>query len=135
MSKVTGGCLCGQVRYESDADPQMIAICHCSHCQKVSGSAFSVNLAMPAESVRMTGDLTTYEDVGTSGKPVLRMFCDKCGSSIGSDVKAFPGLLFLKAGTLDDASWVQPGLEIWTDSAQSWVTPCEAAERVAGNPS
>ena len=134
MSKVAGSCLCGSVKYESDAEPQMVAVCHCSHCQKTSGSAFSVNLAMPADSVHMSGKIASYEDTGTSGKPVIRMFCSKCGSSLASDVKAFPGLLLVKAGTLDDASWVKPGLEIWTESAQDWVLPCPDAQKFPANP-
>ena len=134
MSKVAGSCLCGNVKYQSDAEPQMVAICHCTHCQKASGSAFSVNLGMPADSMHITGKPTTYEDVGTSGKPVLRMFCAKCGSSIATDAKAFPGVLFVKAGTLDDTSWVHPGLEIWTGSAQEWVAPCAEAQRFPANP-
>lgn len=134
MSKVAGGCLCGSVRYESTAEPQMVAICHCANCQKASGSAFSVNIGVPADTVKFTGDLTTYEDVGISGKPVLRMFCNKCGSAIATDAKAFPGILFIKGGTLDDVSWVRPGLEIWTESAQRWVQQCPTTQKFPGNP-
>ena len=94
----------------------MVAACHCTHCRKQSGTAFSMNVAVAAESVKISGDtLKTYEDVGTSGLKVLRKFCGNCGSPIASDVKAFAGLLFLKAGTFDDPSWVTPGAEIWCD--------------------
>ena len=62
MSKITGGCLCGSIRYESDVEPQMIVACHCSTCQKNTGSAFSLNLAMPEDQVTIQGDtLGTYE--------------------------------------------------------------------------
>jgi hypothetical protein len=134
MSKLSGSCLCGSVKYETDADPQMLAICHCSHCQKATGSAFSMNLGVPGDSVHMSGKPTVYEDVGTSGQPVLRMFCGNCGSAIATDAKAFPGVLFLKAGTLDDVSGLKPNLEIWTDSAQPWVTLCTETQKFPANP-
>ena len=56
MGKISGGCLCGAVRYESSAEPLGSAICHCTDCQHVSGSAFSVNVVVPASSVTFKGD-------------------------------------------------------------------------------
>ncbi len=94
MSKVKGSCLCGSGRYESNAEPLMIATCHCSHCRKQSGSAFSVNVGVPKDSVTLTGDsLREYEDKGTaSGIAMLRKFCSACGSPILSEVIAAGGL-------------------------------------------
>lgn len=135
-NKHSGGCLCGGVRYEFTADPAMTAVCHCTHCQKTSGSAFSVVLGVASDSVVVTKSdtLATYKDTGTSGKPVLRKFCSACGAPVISDAAAVPGILFIKAGTLDDTSAISPGLHIWTDSAQSWVSIDETATKVAGNP-
>ena len=69
MSKYRGGCLCGGVRYEGNAEAVMTAVCHCTHCQKTSGSAFSVVIGVPAGSVSVTKDTTlaTYKDTGTTG--------------------------------------------------------------------
>jgi hypothetical protein len=134
MSKVSGRCLCGSVTYQSNAEPTFTAVCHCTHCQR-SGGAFSVNLGMPAESVQVSGaTLANYEDMGTSGNGLNRMFCSKCGSAVATDAKLFPGVLFIKAGTLDDSSWVKPGLHIWTDSAQSWVIIDANVQKVPKNP-
>ena len=122
MRQIIGGCLCGKVRYESDAEPIMVAICHCTHCQKQSGSAFSVNIAIPKGSLRfISGKTTIYEDKGSSGMPVYRHFCSSCGSPIYSDVAAVPQVDFLKSGTLDNANWVKPKISIWCESAQNWV--------------
>lgn len=136
MAKYSGGCLCGGVRYECNADPAMTAVCHCSHCQQTSGSAFSVIIGVPAESVQVTKSTTLaiYTDTGTSGKPVLRKFCNACGAPVISDAAAFPGILFIKAGTLDDTSVIKPGLHIWTASAQPWVSIDETIKTFAGNP-
>lgn len=136
MTEQSGGCLCGGVRYEFDAEPAMTAVCHCTHCQKTSGSAFSVVLGVPAGSVRLvrSGSLATFEYTGTSGQPVLRKFCRVYGAPVISDAAAFPGLLFVKAGTLDDRSRIEPGLHIWTNSAQPWVAIGETTKRFPGNP-
>lgn len=136
MAKIEGQCLCGGVRYASDAEPAFTAVCHCKHCQKTSGGAFSINLGMPADKVQLSGpSLASFEDIGESGKPVIRMFCKTCGSPIASDVKAFPGLLFIKAGTLNDTSSIKPGMHIWTDHAQSWVSIDPSAQKMPKNPS
>jgi hypothetical protein len=122
MPKISGSCLCGAVRYECNAEPLGMAICHCSHCQKVSGSAFSVNIVVPAPSVTWQGQTpASYADKGESGRSLSRKFCRNCGSSIATEAEGLPGALIIKAGTLDDLSWLKPNTHIWTSSAQPWV--------------
>lgn len=135
MAKVEGGCLCGAVRYRSTAEPIMTVICQCTHCQRTSGSPYSVVLAMPKESVEFSGEqLTTYNDKGASGVSVHRQFCGKCGSPIYSDSEAAPKMVFVKAGSLDEASWVCPEAAIWCESAQPWAPLPEGVARIAQNP-
>ena len=135
MPKIEGGCLCGAVRYTCDQQPVVTAICLCTHCQRQSGSAFSVNLGIPKGSLKLTGDsLVSYRDTGSSGQPVHRKFCGKCGSPILSDVEATPQVDFLKAGTLDDPSWVQPQAAIWCNSAQPWTTLPEGIPQFPESP-
>ena len=122
MPKISGGCLCGAVRYECSAEPLGTAICHCTHCQKVSGSAFSVNVVVPAPSLTWQGQsLASYADKGESGKPLSRKFCRNCGSSLATETEALPGAIIIKAGSLDDKSWLKPNYHLWTNSAQPWV--------------
>ena len=76
MSKMNGSCLCGSIRYTCDAEPLLTAVCHCPHCQKQSGTSFSVIVAVPKDSLTIAGQtLKTFDDVGESGLPVLRRFC------------------------------------------------------------
>lgn len=118
----TGGCLCGAVRYAVTGDPAMQLVCHCSHCQKQAGSAFSTIVGVPEASLAVTeGAPKTYVDHGTSGKAVERQFCADCGSPLFSKVEVSPGLVWIKAGTFDDASWFSPAAHIWTKSKQAWV--------------
>lgn len=135
MQELRGGCLCGAVRYRCDAEPLMTAICHCKHCQRQTGTAFSILVAVPKGSLVMEGaQPDTYQDVGESGLPVLRKFCSKCGSPIVSEVAATPTMDWLKAGTLDDPSWLQPQVNIWCASAQPWVPMNDAIPGFPGNP-
>ena len=94
MPKIVGGCLCGSVRYESEAEPTLTAVCHCHHCQKQTSSAFSILVALPKGGLRTEGEaLAAFETVGVdTGLSVTRRFCFKCGSAVMSDLAATPEL-------------------------------------------
>jgi hypothetical protein len=134
MRKMVGGCLCGKVRYSAEVDPVFTAVCHCKNCQKQAGTSFSVVVAVPAPALSVTGPFKTFNDTGDSGKPVRRNFCPDCGSPITSDVEAMPGMTFIKAGTLDDTSWLKPTMEIYCGSAQSWVPQSSETQKFAKGP-
>ena len=136
MPKVAGGCLCGGVRYQSDAEPAIVVTCQCATCQKNTGSSFSLNLGLPQDAVTVEGDtLATYEDhTGASGKPFYRGFCSRCGSPIFGRGEAYEGLIFIKAGTLDDSSWVKPAAHIWCSEMQPWLKLGDGAPHLPGNP-
>ena len=78
MADITGGCLCGRVRYVATGDPAFSGACHCRNCQRYTGSAFEAFIAMPTASVSTTGELKTFEHPGGSGRPVYRRFCPNC---------------------------------------------------------
>ncbi len=135
MSKIEGGCLCGSVRYSSKAEPVMTAVCHCKHCQRQSGSAFSPLVAIPKGTLEIDRTfLKVFNDIGESGLSVKRSFCQICGSPITSDVEAMPGLEWIKAGTLDDTTWLDPTVNIWCNSAQRWTLISESAVKFERNP-
>jgi hypothetical protein len=135
VSKITGGCLCGALQYTIGTEPVLTAICHCTHCQRQSGAAFSVNLGVPKGALQFSkGTPKMFQDTGSSGLPVYRHFCGDCGSPIYSDVAAIPDLVFVKAGTLDDSSGVKPGVAVWCRSAQPWVPRPEGVPHFDQNP-
>ena len=134
MANRTGGCLCGAVRYELTAEPQMTAICHCTHCQRQSGAVFSTNIIAPEAAFVQTGQTKVYVDKGDSGQAVWRHFCANCGSPIISKIEAMPGMVAIKAGTLDDITTVKPGLELYGDHAAPWVAPLPGVQRFAQSP-
>jgi hypothetical protein len=113
MRALTGQCLCGQIQYAANADPSIIAVCHCKNCQKQTGTAFSVIVGIPKSTISVQGKLKTFHDIGDSGRAVERNFCPECGSPIITEVAVMPELIFIKAGTLDDTSWLAPKMHIY----------------------
>ena len=119
-----GSCLCGNVRYSLAGDPLAVVTCHCIHCQKQSGSALSVVVAVARKDLELAGELTTFEDRGTSGQPVFRKFCGKCGSPILTDTPRAEadGVIFIKGGTIDDAATLlRPTVHYWTERKHDWL--------------
>src|SRR5690242_4500446 len=90
MPQMTGGCLCGKVRYTANAEPIFIGVCHCTNCQKQSGTAFSVVVAIPKSALSITGTTKSFQDKPDSGQPMARIFCPECGSPIMSDATVLP---------------------------------------------
>jgi len=134
MREMTGGCLCGQVRYSANADPAFVGVCHCKHCQKQTGTAFSVLVGIPKPALSVQGRLKTFHDTGDSGQPVHRNFCPDCGSPIFSDVTVMPGVAFIKAGTLDDTTWLDPKIHVYCDSKEQWTFISEGCQQFARMP-
>lgn len=123
MGKLDGGCLCGKVTYACDAEPIASVNCHCRDCQRSSGAAFMTVAVVPADSVEIEGEtLSVFTATGTDhGKSNHRHFCSNCGAQLLTRPEAYPGLVFLKVGTLNDASLIQPAMDIWTESKQPWT--------------
>jgi hypothetical protein len=111
------------VSYELGGDLIATAVCHCDHCQRQSGGAFSVNLIAHESQLTVSGTLSTYEDTGEHGDAVyvLRRFCGSCGSPIVSVLQEPAGIIAVKAGTLDDKSEIQPNVQAWCVDRQPWV--------------
>ncbi len=134
--KLTGGCLCGAIRLEVDRSAVVSANnCHCSDCQRSTGSAFATIVLIPDSAFELTsGEAKCFSVTGSSGKSVTRSFCPDCGSPLWSQVEVAPGLRFVKAGAFDDASWIEPASSYWGDSAQPWAPPVEGIPVHAQNP-
>ena len=133
---ITGRCLCGGVTFSADAEPVVQAVCHCTDCQRQTGNSFSVFVGVPRDVLHVEGDsLSSYTTIGEDTElPVERQFCSTCGSPVCSFAPAYGGLAFIKAGALDDASWLEPSMEVWTSSAQPWSPHFEHAARMERGP-
>ena len=135
MGKLDGRCLCGAVSYSSEAEPVFTAVCHCRDCQRQTGTAFSVIVGVPAWSrVSKASCRRTRLLVTTIGSRTRRRFCPSCGSPVVSVSGGLPDVVIIKAGTLDDPSWLQPQLEVSGSSAQPWVPQAEGRPRLERGP-
>ncbi|HTV87489.1 MAG TPA: GFA family protein [Stellaceae bacterium] len=119
--RVEGGCLCGKVRYSGEADPIFSGVCHCTNCQKASGSAFSAVIAVPKPAIAVTGTVKTFEGKGDSGNATYKRFCPECGSPIQIEAAMMAGVVMIPVGTLDGKSAVNPAMQIYCDSAHPWA--------------
>jgi len=115
-----GGCQCGQVRYAITAVPYVFYLCHCRECQKQTSSAFGESLRVRAADIALTGELRVHERISDNGSRRQGHFCPACGVRVIHGT-AGAEMVNVKAGTLDDASWLVPAGHIWTRSRQRFV--------------
>ncbi len=118
--KIAGGCACGAIRYEAQADPIVMVNCHCRDCQRAVGTAYAAVMVVPAAAVTLRGEPRYYKTVGEAGKWVERGFCPVCGSPVVAKLERFPDAIGFQAASLDDPTQYKPGLDLFTDSAQPW---------------
>lgn len=119
---VTGGCLCGAVRYEYSGAVGDANYCHCADCRHVSGSAFGVSVRAEAAGFRIVaGTPRGFTKTGDSGREVTRYFCSDCGSPLYTMPPLHPDVVFIKAGSLDDPGVVRPARQSWIVSRVSWA--------------
>jgi hypothetical protein len=131
----TGGCQCGQIRYDIRAEPLTLYLCHCKECQKQSSSAFGMSLTVPRDAVVIVqGQPKTWTRKADSGREVKCLFCDNCGTRLFHDRAYNQQTINVKAGTLDDTSWLRPVGNIWTSSAQPWVLISDELLNYEGQP-
>jgi hypothetical protein len=119
---ISGGCLCGAVRYAATVEQAAATVCHCRDCQRFTGSAFATLVAVPKAVLTIDGAMKTFSSLGGSGQPILRHFCPECGASLAEESPTRrPGWLILNVGTFDDPVQVTPTREIFCDDAWPWV--------------
>lgn len=132
---LTGGCLCGAIRYTISVSVSELRACRCTNCQKASGAGGSVNAAIPSSAFKITqGTPKRYSAVADSGRTVHRYFCGDCGSPIYSQRATTPENVAVRAGTLDDSSGMKITMNIWTKSARSWDHIDPSTKQHAGQP-
>jgi hypothetical protein len=123
--RIDGGCHCGFITIEGEADPEKTQICHCTDCQTGTGSAFRISIPVPGASFKMTGQPTTYlKTTSDSGRPRVQVFCPKCGSPIYSTT-AGDGVqpsYTVRVGLLRQRDQLAPRRQQWFRSARPWVT-------------
>ena len=128
-----GRCTCGWVRYRLTAPPMFVHCCHCSWCQRETGSAFVLNALLEGEHVVMeAGEVDLVDTPSASGRGQLIARCPRCRIALWSHYAGMGQLIsFVRVGTLDVPQRVPPDVHIFTASKQPWVLPPDDVPQVA----
>jgi hypothetical protein len=114
-----GGCRCNAVRVRVTKPPLLSGACHCSGCQKMSASAYSLTLSIPSDGFEVTGGDPVE---GGLGGPVSHHFhCPRCKSWVFTRAEGFDWFVNLRATMLDDHGWYAPFVELWTREKLPWA--------------
>jgi hypothetical protein len=129
--RIDGGCHCGFITYQGEADPEKVAVCHCTDCQRLSGSAFRTVVPVDSSTFRMTGRPTIYVKIGDSGNKREQSFCPRCGSPIYSAPPGDgPRMLFIRVGTINQRDQFIPKTQVWARSQQRWVDELAGVRKI-----
>lgn len=119
---LTGGCLCGQVRYAYRGEVGPSIYCHCNDCRRITGSAFNVGVRFEHAQFTLTAGTTKgFTKQADSGNELTRHFCANCGSPLYSSAPRNRSFIYVKAGTVDDPTLIEPASQSWVTSKVKWA--------------
>ena len=114
---LSGGCLCGAVRYEARGEPINVRLCHCRLCQKATGQPFFARALFLRDQVRIEGETAGFH----SSEDLERRFCPKCGTGVFAGRTSAPDRIAVTLASLDDPDALKPQAQIWTSRRIGWV--------------
>ena len=120
QSPLAGGCLCGKVRFETNAEPLFSFQCYCRDCQHVSGGGHLPQFAVKRDALAISGPVKAFRLKSDSGNEVENGFCSECGSPIYKTTTRAADLIFLVPGSLDDPARYEPGRNVFEDRRLPW---------------
>jgi len=132
--ELTGRCLCGAIRYRLSEPPRKVVSCWCRVCQYIGAGGGTVSAIFNASAVSIHGELNGHFTTADSGHVVERRYCLRCGTHVMATSGAFPDVIFIRVGTLDDPGSVRPSVTMWTSSAPSWACVDPTLPRMATQP-
>lgn len=134
--KIDGGCHCGAITYEAEVDPEDTSICHCTDCQKLTGTAFRTTVFAERSKFHiLSGEPATYVKTADSGARRLQAFCGRCGSPIyATSFDESTAGVGIRLGTVRQREQLVPRHQIWTRSALSWLKDLPAIPRAPSEP-
>ena len=121
MKAITGGCLCGQLRYEARGAPDGMGFCYCADCRKASGSGFIPFIGVPASVLTITGRTHQFHSPAMRGGKATRNSCPECGGLVFGGIHGVHDSHTIYAGSLDDPAHFKPTLAIFVRDKPDWV--------------
>jgi hypothetical protein len=128
---IDGGCHCGRISFRATVDPLMVAICHCTDCQTLSGSPYRAMVSAAADQFEIDGEPRVYVKTAASGRKRAQAFCPDCGSPIYAADPVSPKTFAIRLGGIRQRRLLGPPVrQIWCASALEWASdisgvPCQ----------
>lgn len=119
--KLTGGCLCGAVRYEASGEPLYAGHCYCEDCRKASGSGFVPFMGFASDAVRFSGQTRQFTSKAANGGDAVRNSCPVCGALVFGGIVGQDTSHTIYAGSLDDPTAFHPTIAIFTRGRPAWA--------------
>lgn len=116
-----GQCRCGQLRYQVREAPKFTMVCHCTDCQQLTSSAFSMGMVVAETGFELQGEPRCWEKVGESGGWSRQYSCPSCAGWTHTMTQSSAGMVIVRPATLHDHSWFRPVAQLYTRSALSWA--------------
>ncbi len=121
MAEQRASCQCGGLQLAITAEPEMVMACHCQACQKRTGSPFGTGLYFQRDVVTIAGEHRDWVRNVTDDRRVINHFCPSCGSTVFWEADLRPHIIGIAMGAMDTPK-PTPGMTIWTEEKQDWVT-------------
>lgn len=119
----SGGCNCSKLRYTLKAEPMVVHCCHCTQCQRMTGSGFVINGVIETSNVEIeTGSLKAFNLPSETGRKLIVYRCAECGTDIHTDYGGRETMIFVRMTTLDDPTRFGPDVHIFTRSKLPWIS-------------
>ena len=129
--RIDGSCHCGSITYEADIDAGKVAICHCTDCQSLSGTAFVAYVSVARADFRLRGAPTVYVKTSQSGNRRAQAFCPTCGSRIYASAADDPQVFNLRIGTVRQRAELRPRQQVGCRSALRWVMELGSVKQIS----
>ena len=126
---VDGSCYCGRIGFEAEVDPSLTSVCHCSDCQRLSGTTFRISANAPVGRFKLTrGTPNVFVKVAASGNRRVQAFCGYCGTALYATAADAGESVNIRVGTLRQRGRLAPVKEIWRRSALTWMPALSVTE-------
>ena len=127
-------CNCGALAVEVPGPSQLIVACHCTECQRLTGSPFRVGAFYPAKDVKISGAANEFARDGSTGGKVRNSFCPNCGSTVYWKADRLPGFIGVAVGCFADSSYPHPTRSIWEQTKHRWTQVDADQHLLRGSP-
>ncbi len=121
MTKRVARCSCGKLSLTVEGEPSVVIVCHCTACQRRSGSPFGVGAYYPKDQVAISGASKSFTRPGGDGRKMHNSFCPECGTNLYWESELLPGAWGIAVGAFADPHFPVPARSVWEENKHGWI--------------